>query len=49
MRAPEGEPDALRSPSMAVALVAAAAVVVVLGIVADPIARLAQLASAIGS
>ena len=44
MRAPEGEPDALRSPSMAVALVAALAVVVLLGIVADPVVRLAQSA-----
>jgi NADH-quinone oxidoreductase subunit N len=47
MRPPEGEPDALRSPSMAVALVAAVAVVVLLGIVADPIVRLAQVASAL--
>jgi len=47
MRAPEGEPDALRSPAMAVALVAAVAVVVLLGIVADPVVRLAQVASAI--
>ena len=44
MRPAEGEPDALRSPSMAVALVAAVAVVVLLGIVADPVVRLAQLA-----
>jgi NADH-quinone oxidoreductase subunit N len=47
MRAPEGEPDALRSPAMAVALVAAIAVVVLLGIVADPMVRLAQAAGAI--
>jgi len=47
MRPPEGEPDALRSPAMAVALVAAVAVVVLLGIVADPVVRLAQVASAI--
>jgi NADH-quinone oxidoreductase subunit N len=44
MRPPEGEPDALRSPSVAVALVAAVAVVVLLGIVADPVVRLAQAA-----
>jgi NADH-quinone oxidoreductase subunit N len=47
MRPPEGEPDALASPSMAVALAAAVAVVVLLGIVADPVVRLAQAASAI--
>ncbi len=47
MRPPEGEPDALRSPSIAVALVAAVAVVVLLGIAADPVVRLAQAASAI--
>jgi NADH-quinone oxidoreductase subunit N len=47
MRPAEGEPDALRSPSMAVALVAAVAVVVLLGIVADPVVRLAQVASAL--
>ncbi|HET8541336.1 MAG TPA: NADH-quinone oxidoreductase subunit N [Anaeromyxobacter sp.] len=47
MRAPEGEPDALRSPAMSVALVAAIAVVVLLGIVADPMVRLAQAAGAI--
>jgi NADH-quinone oxidoreductase subunit N len=47
MRPAEGEPDALRSPSMAVALVAAVAVVVLLGIAADPVIRLAQAASAI--
>jgi NADH-quinone oxidoreductase subunit N len=44
MRPPEGEQEALRSPSMAVALVAAVAVVVLLGIVADPVVRLAQAA-----
>jgi NADH-quinone oxidoreductase subunit N len=47
MRAPEGEPDALRSPAVSVALVAAIAVVVLLGIVADPMVRLAQVAGAI--
>jgi NADH-quinone oxidoreductase subunit N len=47
MRAPEGEPDALRSPAMSVALVAAIAVVVLLGIVADPMVKLAQVAGAI--
>jgi NADH-quinone oxidoreductase subunit N len=47
MRPPEGEPEALRSPAMAVALVAAVAVVVLLGIVADPVVRLAQAATAI--
>ena len=46
MRAPEGEPDALRSPAMSVALVAAIAVVVLLGIAADPMVRLAQAAGA---
>jgi NADH-quinone oxidoreductase subunit N len=44
MRPPEGEPDALRSPSVAVALVAAVAVVVLLGLAADPVVRLAQAA-----
>jgi NADH-quinone oxidoreductase subunit N len=44
MRPPEGEPEALRSPSMAVALVAAVAVVVLLGLAADPVLRLAQAA-----
>ncbi len=47
MRAPEGEPDALRSPAMSVALVAAIAVVVRLGIAADPVVRLAQAAGAL--
>ncbi len=47
MRSPEGEPDALRSPAMSVALVAAIAVVVLLGIAADPMVRLAQVAGAI--
>ena len=47
MRPPEGEPEALRSPAVAVALVAAVAVVVLLGLVAEPVVRLAQAASAI--
>jgi NADH-quinone oxidoreductase subunit N len=47
MRPAEGEPDALRSPSMAVALAAAVAVVVLLGLVAEPVVRLAQAATAI--
>ncbi len=47
MRAPEGEPEVLASPAMSVALVAAVAVVVILGIIADPVVRLAQMASAI--
>jgi NADH-quinone oxidoreductase subunit N len=47
MRSPEGEPDALASPSVSVALVAAVAVVVLFGIIADPVVRLAQAASAI--
>jgi NADH-quinone oxidoreductase subunit N len=47
MRPPEGEPDALASPAMSVALVAAVAVVVLFGIIADPVVRLAQVASAI--
>jgi NADH-quinone oxidoreductase subunit N len=45
MRPPEGEAEALSSPSMSVALVAAVAAVVLLGIIADPIVRLAQAAS----
>jgi NADH-quinone oxidoreductase subunit N len=44
MRPPEGEAEGLRSPSMAVAVIAAVAVVVLLGIVADPVVRLAQAA-----
>jgi NADH-quinone oxidoreductase subunit N len=47
MRPAEGEPDALRSPSMAVALAAAVAAVVLLGLAAEPVVRLAQAATAI--
>jgi len=47
MRAPEDEGETLSTPAMSVALAAAVAVVVVLGIIADPVARLAQVASAI--
>jgi NADH-quinone oxidoreductase subunit N len=47
MRPPEGEAEPLSSPAMSVALGAAVLVVVVLGIVADPVVRLAQAASAI--
>jgi NADH-quinone oxidoreductase subunit N len=47
MRPAEGEPDALRSPSMAVALAAAVAVVVLLGLAAEPVVRLAQAATAL--
>ncbi len=47
MRAPEGEPQGISSPAMSVALVAAVAAVVLLGIIADPVVRLAQMASAI--
>jgi NADH-quinone oxidoreductase subunit N len=42
-----GEAEALSTTGLTVALGAAVAVVVVLGIVADPVARLAQVASAI--
>jgi NADH-quinone oxidoreductase subunit N len=44
-RPPEGEGDALRSPATSVALAAAVAVVVLLGVAADPVVRLAQAAS----
>jgi NADH-quinone oxidoreductase subunit N len=47
MRPAEGEAEGLSHASMSVALVAAVAVVVLLGIVADPVVRLAQAASAI--
>ncbi|HEY6101030.1 MAG TPA: NADH-quinone oxidoreductase subunit N [Anaeromyxobacter sp.] len=47
MRPPEGEAEPLSTPAMSVALAAAVAAVVLLGIVADPIVRLAQVASAI--
>ncbi len=47
MRPAEGEQEALASPAISVALAAAVAAVVLLGIVADPIVRLAQAASAI--
>ena len=47
MRPAEGEAETLSTTGMAVALGAAVAVVVLLGIVAEPVARLAQVASAI--
>jgi NADH-quinone oxidoreductase subunit N len=47
MRPAEGEEPAIASPALSLALVAAVAVVVVFGIVADPMVRLAQAASAI--
>lgn len=47
MRPPEGETEVLSAPAMSFALGAAVAVVVVLGLVAEPVARLAQAASAI--
>jgi NADH-quinone oxidoreductase subunit N len=46
-RPAEGEEETLSSPSLTLALGAAIAVVVVLGIIAEPIVRLAQAASAI--
>jgi NADH-quinone oxidoreductase subunit N len=50
MRAPEGEePEVLRSPSLAVALAVAALVVVVLGVAAEPLVRLAAWAGAVAS
>ncbi|HET6438890.1 MAG TPA: NADH-quinone oxidoreductase subunit N [Anaeromyxobacter sp.] len=49
MRPPEGEAEANRAaPSMAVALTAAVLVVVVLGVVAEPLVRLAAEAGAMG-
>jgi NADH-quinone oxidoreductase subunit N len=47
MRPAEGETETISSAGTAVALGAAVAVVVVLGLVADPVARLAQVASAL--
>jgi len=47
MRPAEGDEPVLQSPSTAVALVAAVAVVVLLGLAADPLVRLAQVASGI--
>jgi len=47
MRPAEGETEALSSTSMAFALAAAVAVVVLFGIAADPVVRLAQAAGAI--
>ncbi len=49
MRPAEGEDLALRSSPVTVALVAAVAVVVLLGLAADPLVRLAQGASSIAS
>jgi NADH-quinone oxidoreductase subunit N len=46
-RPAEGEAESLASPSLALALGAAVVVVVVLGIIADPIVRLAEVAGAI--
>ncbi len=47
MRPAEGESETLSSAGMTVALGAAVAVVVVLGLMAEPVARLAQVAGAI--
>jgi NADH-quinone oxidoreductase subunit N len=47
MRPAEGETEALSGAAMTVALGAAVAVVVVLGVIADPVVKLAQAASAI--
>ena len=47
MRPAEGETETLSAPATTVALAAAVAVVVALGIVADPVVRLAQVATAI--
>jgi NADH-quinone oxidoreductase subunit N len=47
MRPAEGEAEPVSAPAMALALGAAVLVVVVLGIVADPVVRIAQLAGAI--
>ncbi len=46
MRPPDGETEPLSTPAISVALGAAVAVVVVLGLIADPIVRLAQVAGA---
>jgi NADH-quinone oxidoreductase subunit N len=45
MRAPEGEGEVVASPSLTVALTAAVAAVVALGVAAEPLVRLAQAAS----
>jgi NADH-quinone oxidoreductase subunit N len=47
MRAPDGETEPLSTPAMAVALTAAAAIVVLLGLAADPVVKIAQAAGAI--
>jgi NADH-quinone oxidoreductase subunit N len=47
MRPAEGETEALSGAAMTLALGAAVAVVVVLGVIADPVVKLAQAASAI--
>ncbi len=47
MRPAEGEAETLSTAGMAIALGAAVAVVVLLGLAAEPVARLAQVASAI--
>jgi NADH-quinone oxidoreductase subunit N len=47
MRPAEGDEPALSSPALTVALVAAVAVVVVLGVAPDAVVRLAQAASSI--
>jgi NADH-quinone oxidoreductase subunit N len=46
MRAPDGETEALSNPAMAVALSAAVALVVLLGLAADPVVKVAQAAGA---
>jgi len=47
MRQAEGEPEPVSAPTLSLALAAAVVVVVLLGIIADPVVRLAQAASAI--
>jgi NADH-quinone oxidoreductase subunit N len=48
MRPSEGESEVLSAPATSVALVAAVAVVVLLGLAADPVVRLAQSGGALG-
>jgi NADH-quinone oxidoreductase subunit N len=47
MRPAEGEETAIESPSLAIALAVAAIAVVVLGVAADPLVRLAELAGSV--
>jgi len=48
MRPPEGEAEVLSAPSLAVALLAAVLVVLVLGVAAEPLVRLAAAAGTLG-